>query len=260
MYSTLGTQDPELSSGSEDESQLSDGEPGPAIDTDYAGSTFTTTEVDYFRTLPESVLAGMYPCGIYPPVDLGPATPYDRYDQFHQALLYVAAGIPLSEVIHSGDFKISDKVFVKHMADFCAKTLDYDERDISLIREEILAATCTHTPEGKYCMKCSRKAILSIHPASIEDHKANRSTRKAAHRNNRGSSTSTSTSTSSTSSTNATNEGTPKLKLGGRLQMPFLRYILLLVVMGFLYEMHLRPLLTSLLIRKESVQTTKMQA
>ena len=86
-------------------------------------------------------------------------------------MLHLAAGVPVSEVIRLGGFKITAELFVKHMAIFCAKSLDHHDSDISMTREQILEETCTHAPEGQYCMQCARKNILSMLPSATHDDK-----------------------------------------------------------------------------------------
>ncbi|ETI27241.1 hypothetical protein G647_09924 [Cladophialophora carrionii CBS 160.54] len=108
------------------------GEPGPAIDIDWDGP-FSSEELDYFRSLPEQDLKAIYPYGIRPPENLGPHTPFDRYDQFHQALLNLAAGVSLRDVMRNGDFEIDGKQFVMHMAIFCVKSLGYTDQDRSTL-------------------------------------------------------------------------------------------------------------------------------
>ena len=87
MFSTEGTQDPMLVSWSDHESQLSNStgsrEPGPAILTGSTESSSRVADLIYFHSLPEQVLEAHYPYGIHPPKNLGPATLYDRCDQYH---------------------------------------------------------------------------------------------------------------------------------------------------------------------------------
>ncbi|OCT49678.1 hypothetical protein CLCR_07288 [Cladophialophora carrionii] len=108
------------------------GEPGPAIDVDWDGP-FSSEELDYFRSLPEQDLKAIYPYGIRPPANLGPHTPFDRYDQFHRALLNLAAGVSLRDVMRNGDFEIDGKQFVMHIAIFCVKSLGYTDQDLSTL-------------------------------------------------------------------------------------------------------------------------------
>ena len=100
--------------------------------------------------------------GILPPANLGPTTPYDRYDQFHQAILHLAAGVPLEDVIRIGRFEIDDRQFTKHMAVFCAKSLDYTDTDLSNIRAHIQRDNCTHSEYGEVCEQCSKEEFISM--------------------------------------------------------------------------------------------------
>jgi hypothetical protein len=113
------------------------GEPGPAIErTPTPTDDFGAEELAYFRTLPEHTLQALYPDGIRPPKYLGPATPYDKYAQFHGAILHLAAGLSLKQVIKKGDFDITEGEFVQHLAKFCAKSLDYTEEDFACVSDQ----------------------------------------------------------------------------------------------------------------------------
>ncbi|EXJ61676.1 hypothetical protein A1O7_02105 [Cladophialophora yegresii CBS 114405] len=105
------------------------GEPGPAVSTHTEGG-FDSEELEYFRSLPEQALKAIYPDGIRPPANLGPHAPFDRYDKFHQALLNLAAGVSLRDVIRFYHFDIDAKQFVRHMAIFCVKSLGYTNHDL----------------------------------------------------------------------------------------------------------------------------------
>ena len=143
-------------------------EPGPGIRTKPLdiSTELNDGDFEYFRSLPDHALESLYPRGIRPLADLGPATPYDRYDQFHQAILYLVAGVPLANVMRIGDFDTDDKQFVKHLAVFCAKSLDYNNEDFWRVRAQLLAKSCSHFCGDSLCLQCSQEEFITIAPGN----------------------------------------------------------------------------------------------
>jgi hypothetical protein len=147
------------------------GEPGPAVATDSADLDPRTGELEYFRSLPEQDLEELYPHGIRPPANLGPLTPYDRYDQFHQALLHLAAGVSLHDVMRIGDFDIDGNQFVTHMAVFCVKSLGYTDLGLSRLGIQLLGRGCADADaeEGGNLSQSSSTEGISILPRNNEN-------------------------------------------------------------------------------------------
>jgi hypothetical protein len=113
------------------------GEPVPDTETFRPSEDdLNAKDLAYFRSLPEHILQRLYPGGIQPPSYLGPATPYDKYIQFHEAILHLAAGLSLKRVIKKGHFDITEGEFVHHLAKFCARSLDYGEADFARTRAQ----------------------------------------------------------------------------------------------------------------------------
>ena len=140
------------------------GEPGPAILTspNPVDETIEEEGIEISRCFPEYEFEALYPRGIRPPLNLGPATPFDRYDQLHQAILHLAAGVPLADVMRISNFNINGAQFVKHMANFCAKSSDYTEADLARIRTGLLGQSCKHVEGDKFCMRCSLKEFFVL--------------------------------------------------------------------------------------------------
>jgi hypothetical protein len=162
------------------------GEPGPAVATDSADLDPRTEELEYFRSLPEQDLEELYPHGIRPPANLGPLTPYDRYDQFHQALLHLAAGVSLHDVMRIGDFDIDENQFVTHMAVFCAMSLGYTDQDLSRLGVQLLGRACVGADEGQNLSHSSSTEGISILPANNEDKEQDDSVEETSYRRRQG--------------------------------------------------------------------------
>ncbi|KAJ9605840.1 hypothetical protein H2200_009689 [Cladophialophora chaetospira] len=209
------------------------GEPGPAVATDSAEFS-DDIELDFFRSLPEEELQSLYPDGIKPPTDLGPVTAYDRYDQFHLAILHLASGIELRDVMRAGNFEISDSQFVRHMAIYCAQSLDYTDRDISKLRGKLLGASCTHVLGEQYCMHCSRVEFISM-PDPLEKQRDVYSKNKTADQG--------------VQDASLEEDATRKARVGSARSMLsetwfrlLWKYVLPLGAIWFLYESHIQPL------------------
>ncbi|KIW69982.1 hypothetical protein PV04_02294 [Phialophora macrospora] len=149
------------------------GEPGPAITSDSTDVPSQTAEqeLEYFRSLPEEDLEALYPRGIRPPPNLGPSTPYDRYDQFHQALLHLAAGVSLQDVMRTGNFDIGGNQFVSHLAVFCAMSLGYTDQDLSRLGVQLLGRGYGDPQHEENLSRCSSTERISIGilPGNDED-------------------------------------------------------------------------------------------
>ena len=112
-------------------------EPSPKIPIDKSDIDTDPEELEYFRSLPEEGLRALYPRGIRPPANLGPSTPFDKYTQFHEALLHLAAGVDMADIMRVGKFDLDGREFVQHMAGFCVKSLDYTFDDIIRLRAHL---------------------------------------------------------------------------------------------------------------------------
>jgi hypothetical protein len=122
-----------------------------------------TPDLDIDRSVSEENLEALYPRNsIRPPKDLGPVTPYDRWVQFHEALLHLAAGAPLEDVMRVGEFNVSDRQLVKYMADFCIKSLEYTDAQVDKLRKALLKEYCTHQKVGEVCKTCSKLEFIKL--------------------------------------------------------------------------------------------------